>query len=86
MTPQEAILRIQNIMARPKMYAVSKEGYYVQHWLLMEIAGFSNEEIRNFMIALMGNDATCGLESLDDQFLDVFNAALTSLLESKGLM
>lgn len=85
MTSQEAVQRMLNMMLRPKMYAVSKEGYFVQHWLLMEVAGLSANEIREFMISLIGNDASCGLEQLDDAFLDFFNTALLNFLEKKGL-
>lgn len=84
MTPKEAAQRMLNMMHRPKMYAMPKEGYYMQHWVLLEAAGVPDKEIREFIISLMGN-AGGGLEPLDDNFLDTFNTALLNFLEEKKL-
>lgn len=84
MTPDEAVTRLLTMMEKPGMYASVQEGYFMQVWLLLEIAGVPADTIRNFMIKMHGN-APRGGEPVSDGYFNVFNAELLKFLKKRGL-
>lgn len=85
MTPEQAVNRLLSMMEQPSTYASVQEGYYMQVWLLLEIAGVPVNEIREFVVEMHGN-ASHGSDPATNGYFEVINKELLKLLKKRGLV
>lgn len=61
--------RIDAMAKRPLMYAVTKEGFLMQLWVLLEIIGADDDALRfRLGVRCLTNDGRKGVEQMDEAF------------------
>lgn len=75
-----AIDRIEKMATYSLMYAATEEGFFMQVWLLLELAGVDGDKVRTMAVRLFGNGMEHAGRALTKEIAEKVTTAAKELL------